>query len=637
MSTCFAKERFLFLIITLIPLILFTWHLQDTLFLNWDVGHLLIATESMLSGGQYARDYFMPNPPMILYIYTPVIVMQHLLGMSTVLAFRLYIILLSLISLYVCLCLLNSIISIKDNKIFYVLSFFLIVTLFIVPVYEFGQRDCLLYLFAMPYFLAVAYQLADGSLGRSRLMVIGLMAGIGFAIKPQFMITPIMIELYIIYKRRNIFAWLRPEVFVIGAVLSAHLVAIFCFHRNYYTIIMPFVLNNYYASIGTSWRMVLITNPSALFYLVLMFYGIEYGRGAYQILRTILMLAAVSFFIIYAAQRTQFYYHQVAFFSVSLLVLSLLIYEAVTNTEIHYKKYMLLGLLGAATACYYLKFQNQLWTMIVFDLRVFYGSILAIFVFLAILIPKNKSLKHGICCVFIMVATTYIFSELVRTSELYMHQFSLTLFMLILLLTLTASYLKANIGHAVFTNVIAASLLSIPCLAIYQYYNASLTYRLTVLDKLMGVIQQIPGKQSLYAFSQSTIYTSPLVFYSNAALAQRFDCLWMAIPLAQRIYDQGDQKTREFIQHNHEPYFFINMIAADFNKNKPKLVIIDNSRNNILFKTNGQHHVKFHIDYLSYFLENERFKQEWSHYHYLTTLESNSYLNYQLLIYQRGA
>lgn len=631
------NQRLLVLAITLIPLILLTWYLQENLFLNWDVGHLLVASESMLSGGQYANDFFMPNPPMILYIYAPVIWLQHLLGMSAIIAFRCYIMTLSLMILIICLMQVNAIIPLKDDKYYFVFSIIFAVTIFILPAYELGQRDCLLYLFAMPYILSVASRLEGKSFNRIGFVLVGILAGVGFAIKPQFILTPIVIESYMIYHHRSPLVSLRPEVIAIGAVLLAHSIVIYIFHQPYYTIIMPFLISHYYASIGAAWRMVLVTNPSALFYLVLLFYGITYGQGRYLYLRKMLMLATVSFFLIYAVQRTQFYYHQVAFFSASLLVLGLLLCDAITQAEYNFKKLICCSILIMCTALYYVYFQNQLWTLIVFDIRVFYASILAILLWIVLLIPKQTSHFRAILSVCCMLPIAYLFSELVRTSELYTHQFSLTLLMILVLLVITASRLKANIFHTALIGTLSAALFSIPCLALYQYYNASLTYRYAVLDKLTDVIKQLPGEQSLYAFSQSTIYSSPLIFYTHARLAQRFDCLWMAIGLAQRVYDQGDVQAREFIRKNHDPYFFINMIAEDFQLKKPKLVIIDNSRINILFKSHGIKPIKSHIDYLSYFLENDKFKQEWSHYHYLTTLESNAYLNYQLLIYQRGA
>ena len=66
--------------------------------------------------------------------------------------------------------------------------------------------------FTMPYFLLVCYRLHGKNIPIIFSCLIGLSAGIGFAIKPFFLTAPILVEIYYLLKHRTLKAWLRPEI-----------------------------------------------------------------------------------------------------------------------------------------------------------------------------------------------------------------------------------------------------------------------------------------------------------------------------------------------------------------------------------------------------------------------------------------
>jgi hypothetical protein len=69
------------------------------------------------------------------------------------------------------------------------LAFVLIATLS--PGFSFGQREHACVLFAMPYLAAAVMRLQGGqSLPKPLAIAVGLLAGIGFAIKPYFLAVP---------------------------------------------------------------------------------------------------------------------------------------------------------------------------------------------------------------------------------------------------------------------------------------------------------------------------------------------------------------------------------------------------------------------------------------------------------------
>src|SRR5579872_3156058 len=78
------------------------WGIQEHLPLNWDISQLLHATRLMLAGGTYSKDFFIPNPPMILFLYTPPVALSKFMGVKVMLPFRIYIFMLISISLAIC-------------------------------------------------------------------------------------------------------------------------------------------------------------------------------------------------------------------------------------------------------------------------------------------------------------------------------------------------------------------------------------------------------------------------------------------------------------------------------------------------------------------------------------------------------
>jgi hypothetical protein len=70
----------------------------------------------------------------------------------------------------------------------------------LVGAFEFGQREHLMAVAAVPYLLAASRR-AAGEVPRGRIAV-GLVAGVAFALKPHFLGVPALVELYVLLARR---------------------------------------------------------------------------------------------------------------------------------------------------------------------------------------------------------------------------------------------------------------------------------------------------------------------------------------------------------------------------------------------------------------------------------------------------
>src|ERR1700691_6006992 len=77
---------------------LFASKIQASLLLNTDVSWLSLAAKRLIFGGNYASHFFETNPPLIIYLYTPLYFLQHFFHASAMLALRIYIFLIATLS-----------------------------------------------------------------------------------------------------------------------------------------------------------------------------------------------------------------------------------------------------------------------------------------------------------------------------------------------------------------------------------------------------------------------------------------------------------------------------------------------------------------------------------------------------------
>lgn len=109
--------------------------------------------------------------------------------------------------------------------------------------YDFGQREHLMAVAALPYLLAASRR-AAGQAPRGRL-AIALVAGICFALKPHFLAIPAMIECWLLIRRGWRAEWHDPVPWIMGAVWAAYLASLPLFFPDYLAQVVPMVWDNY--------------------------------------------------------------------------------------------------------------------------------------------------------------------------------------------------------------------------------------------------------------------------------------------------------------------------------------------------------------------------------------------------------
>lgn len=157
---------------------------------NHDNEFLLIAAERMMAGGDYLEAFSDPNPPMIMIVYMPAILLARLLHVDTYSAFSLHVGLLILLAAWVMARPLARCLR-QDGGIRDVALVCDVAVLALLPGYEFGQREHLLAVLFLPSLLWFAAREIDGPapLGASDVLVL-VLGAVGALIKPFFLLLP---------------------------------------------------------------------------------------------------------------------------------------------------------------------------------------------------------------------------------------------------------------------------------------------------------------------------------------------------------------------------------------------------------------------------------------------------------------
>lgn len=316
--------------LSIISLVYLAFIAQTKLFSIGDVGYLLYISKLMFHGGQYIQDFLETNPPMILYLYLPAWGLSHFLSISVIAAVQIYTICLGIFSFGLCYHFLKK--TVSEKIIFYPLVYTLIYAIFFLPVNQFAQREHYLVILSLPYVLMMAQILSGEKVSLSNRIIVGLMAGLGFALKPYFLTTLIMIELYYLITQRNLFAWLRVEIAVILAVFIGYLLSIYFFQPNYFKVTLPLVSRVYFAGIQKSWHEIFFGYLLNIYYLiVIVLYLFTYRNIKNKTLATVLSLATIGFMFSFLMTRAPWFYHVLPAYSYALIALVFFICEFVSN------------------------------------------------------------------------------------------------------------------------------------------------------------------------------------------------------------------------------------------------------------------------------------------------------------------
>jgi len=229
--------------------------------LNHDVAWYVHSAMAFLDGGRLYEDvFFEVNPPLMLYLTVPGAALARLTGLFSAHAFVLTVFAIITFALWLSWRVLSG----APGRCRHLGIVFAFVVLAVLPAGDFGQREHFLVCLALPYLFLVARCLHDREPCPGLLTVlVGASAGIGFAIKPHYLLVPAALELVMLWRTRCLSRMLRPETLSLAAVVCLYIAAILVFTPAYLTRVVPYALEVYEAGRRNDFALVLV-QPEAL-------------------------------------------------------------------------------------------------------------------------------------------------------------------------------------------------------------------------------------------------------------------------------------------------------------------------------------------------------------------------------------
>lgn len=349
--------------IPLFLLCVMAYWIQINMAIHHDVAIISHTAALMLEGQTYAHDFFEPNPPLIFYVNLLPVIISKITGIKIIYVLRLYILALIMISV-VCSRALLRIVFRSSQLLIHVMTIGLMCILLFLPGEAFGQREHFLLIFTIPYLFLAACRLDNKTVKPFFAFLIGLMAGVGFSIKPFFLPTLLLIELLFVYRNKRVWGWIRIESVVASLVILSYGVGVILFCSDYWHVVLPLWLP-YYRAIVMPWS-VLLTCPLFLFccaaFLLWCFTAKE---KPFTMIKAVLGLSIFGYLITFLIPRVEWYYHVLPALSMACLYFLLVFGELVEQFSQGKKRVLDLGVLIVLA-------------MLVFSLPVYYGAMYTI-------------------------------------------------------------------------------------------------------------------------------------------------------------------------------------------------------------------------------------------------------------------
>jgi hypothetical protein len=183
-----------------------------------DIGIFLYAAARILDGDRLYRDFVEINPPLIVWLNVPAVLLARWTGLADAAAFRL--LAAALLGGCILLCERSLRLLVSDRATARCFLLLLWLVLFPLVWIDYGQREHLLLGIMLPYVVLAAAREANRYPSTPERLLIGGLNGIGIALKPHFALLWITIEAYL--WRRAAQRRIGPEALATAIVVALY-------------------------------------------------------------------------------------------------------------------------------------------------------------------------------------------------------------------------------------------------------------------------------------------------------------------------------------------------------------------------------------------------------------------------------
>lgn len=294
-----------------------------------DLGFYLYAAGRMLDGARLYRDVVDLNPPLIFVLNLPVVLLARTTGLSEFVLYRLgSALFMGMLLLYSGRLVLRYVLPEEPARARYVVLLLCFV-LFVLPRFDFGQREHFVLALLVPYMLLVAAEGSARSVPAGDRVLIGLMTGAAIGFKPYFAVVWVGLEVFRRVSRPVQARWRpTPELAGVLGFLGLYGAAVLLLTPRY----LPMALllgPGYRQYLRKPFLELLVLGPGVpLIAFVLLARLVLRRVIRTPLLAALLAWTTVACFVAGAAQEKEFRYHFFPALGVAFVLLGLVAVDA---------------------------------------------------------------------------------------------------------------------------------------------------------------------------------------------------------------------------------------------------------------------------------------------------------------------
>lgn len=616
-------------------ILVFAWCYQGSIYTDSDNSILLHEAARLWQGGTYTGQFFETSPPMILYLYLPVVWLAKWLALPLPWLFRIYVFMITLACLGVCYRLSDVLFKPQDHRLKYAYFLSLLAISLLVPNHELGQREDLYFVMALPYCFLLARRLNGGSVQLAFSLIIGVLAGLAFSIKPFFVVTPILLEVWMMCATWRWFAFMRPEALAAFVMMVVYLGVSFWLNPDYYQVIIPYAMHTYYAGLAFSLPAMIFYPITIYCFFPLILYAVFYQSfEGYHRFITTLCVASLSFTLVYIIQRLPYYYHAVPGFLMAISLFQLLVSFMLFRFRAAQLDGWLLASFVTILVFFNCCYRESLWGVLAISPVLpwlYYCTVLSLLYCFyetewrwwrfALSMVGMFGVTIGVAHWFPLAFPAY--------KTIFQTRFALIVGVLFTLFILAFKRPALPRAKLLGLSLLIALSFDYPAVIVATVYQRALSYKRNTVPLLQYMNSHF-ANASLYLLSSRGNTVFPLVDYASVKITpvSRYPFFWMMPGLVKQYHTNPN--TFDYASYVKNRDDLIMRVTEDLEKQKPDYVFVDVSdkKMNLLYP----------FDYLAYFSQNPAFVKAWQPYVFVTRLDGQPLrfdLTYHIAVYQR--
>ena len=178
--------------------------------------------------------------------------------------------------------------------------------LVLLPLNDFAQREHLCLIAVIPYLVLAAHRADGKKVAWPKALAVGLLSAPGFALKHYFILAPLLLEAWILFRNGRSWTPFRPEILTLAGGAVCYALAIFAFTPNYLTSIVP-MLNAAYADFGSSFASLILSSWVAIWLFGAL--ALWHVKTSANSLLVAAAIAASGFALAFVVQQKGWSYH----------------------------------------------------------------------------------------------------------------------------------------------------------------------------------------------------------------------------------------------------------------------------------------------------------------------------------------